>query len=156
MNELRVLERELQEVESREKELATMAGRLRAEAEILSCLNALVAYGYKLPDVPADQIARLWERGLEEYIALYGMNLIKLAVVRFAETDERPYHDFPTISDIKAVCKKLGRNPKAEYAKRQQEQMIERMKEERQIEIREMLTPEKEREYDERWRRNHV
>lgn len=148
MNELQVLERELQAVEQRAKTLSTMEGRLRAEADLLSCLNALKVYGYKLPDVPVDQIARLWERGLEEYIALYGMDVIKLAVMRFAENDEREYRAFPTIPDIKAMCRKLGKNPRAEYAKRQQDAIIQRMKEEREEQVKMWLTPEKEAELD--------
>lgn len=148
MNELQVLERELQQVEQRQKELSTMEGRLRAEADLLSCLNALKVYGYRLPDAPVDQVARLWERGLEEYIALYGMDLIKLAVMKFAENDAREYKSFPTIPDIKAVCKRLGKNPKAEYAKRQQDAIIQRMKEEREEQVRMWLTPEREAELD--------
>lgn len=151
MNELLNLEKELQAVDARKKKLATAAGKLQAEAEILSCLNALRAYGYKTPDVPLDQVARLWERGLEEYIAVYGMDLIKLAVMRFAENDEREYRAFPAIPDIKAVCRKLGRNPKVEYGRRQHEAIVARVKEEQEEQLKAWLTPEKEAELDERF-----
>lgn len=144
MNELQVLERELQACDARQKELATMAGKLRAEADMLSCLNALKAYGYRLPDVQPDQIARLWERGLEEYIVLYGMDVIKLAIMQYAENDDREYKAFPTIPEIKAVCKRMGRNPKAEYARRQHEAIVKRMTEEREEQVQAWLTPEKE------------
>ena len=153
MNELLVLERELKAVDERQKMLSTTAGRLQAEAEILTCLQVLGAYGYKAPDYPQDQLARLWERGLEEYIALYGMPLIKLAVKHFAENDDREYRAFPTIQDIKTVCKKLGRNPRAEYGKRKLDEAVAKLQQEQEEQLQMWLTPEREKELDEEYER---
>ena len=131
MNNLAVIQsiqKELDEVEKRRELLSTPEGLAEADKEMTSLLNAFVMAGYTLPKVQSfRQLASFWRVGLCEEIALYGMPLLKKAAFEFIKEDQREYRACPTIADIKAMCMKMGKNPRAEMARYKQAERERRL-----------------------------
>lgn len=145
MNDLAILsEQDLLErakaADFRADYLKTEEGQKEAMMAMLNEFAYLRAYGYRF-EGDAKRKAVIWAEALSECISVYGYEKVSEAVRSFANSDLRDFRAFPMPSDIIAECKKLGRNPKAELARREQERI------ERELELK--WRKECEREYTE-------
>ena len=116
------LMKKVAEIDRRRAYLETTEGRLRAADHFIAMFKVMAILGYRLDDSEKMLKAKLWCDLMSEEIAVYGFDIIEQAFKNFASHDLRDYRAFPMPSDIKAECKKLGKNPKAELGRRRQAQ----------------------------------
>ena len=128
MNDLMLVEKEVAEVERRAAELATREGRLDVTQRMLEVFGVLETFGYRPPEGNGVHIASSWVAVLEEYIAVYGMDVIKKAVIEFVKTDSRSFKGWPVPSDLIQAIKKVGgKDPRLVKAKLVQQQREEKI-----------------------------
>ena len=139
MNELAVmtdneLTKALHDVELRECALQTSKGQEKAAEMMLEVLKMIEAAGYPAKSDLAS-MAMAWVMLLREQIALYSMAVIREAACEFIMSDIREYKQFPSVGQIADTCNRIGKNPRAEVARRREEAIAEQMKAERQAEL---------------------
>ena len=130
------------EVESRAKFMETAQGKIRSAERMTVIFAALDGYGYKIGTDDVLTKARLWVDALADEIALFGFDAIEAAVKSFAKNDHRQYKGCPTVSDIILECRKLGRNPRAEMARREQKKREAELEEQWRAECKTDKKPE--------------
>lgn len=128
------LEAEVANIEKREASLKTIEGQKRATGMMLDVLRVIEASGYQ-PKADLAEMAAVWVSAMKDQIAVYRFQGIHEAVMEFIKTDTREYKQFPSVGQIINLCNQLGRNPRAELARRNQEIAEKRMSEEYKAEI---------------------
>ena len=117
------LQRRIMEIDRRREKLGTVKGRIEAEDNFAKIFKYLKVYGYKADIEGKEEESlrtKIWLRSLSDEIAVYGFGGIWEAIESFVNSDTREYRPMPMPADIIAACRKLGRNPKAEMARREQ------------------------------------
>lgn len=131
MNELTI---EVNNIARREASLKTAEGQKRATGMMLNVLRVIEAAGYE-PKSDLAEMAVVWVNAMKEQIAVYRFEIIEKAVLEYIQTDTREYKQFPSVGQIIDICNRIGKNPKAELAKREQEERERQMIAERDEEL---------------------
>lgn len=125
---------EVNDIDRRKAKLKTAHGLEEATHKMLGILRGIEASGYPTKTDIAE-MAFTWTSAMSEQIAVYRIEGIKKAVMEFIRTDTREYKQFPSIGQIIDICEKIGMNPRAELARREQEEYERLIKAERDTEL---------------------
>lgn len=151
-HQIELLNSKIKSMEFRETEIKTPEGQNRAKVELLQFFEVLKAAGYKDPEADPGLMAKVWLKVLEEYIVLYGYEIIPASAWEFISTDDREVKTFPKPSDyIKAIKQIGGLNPKVELARlkaKQVEDEVERKHREEYAKLWDALPEDKKREME--------
>lgn len=117
-NKLQELTEKVKAMDYRKEELKTKEGKTKAKKELIELMMILQAAGYKPPDCNGAVLANVWLKVLEEYLVMYGYEIIPASAWEFISNDDRDVKTFPKPSDyIKAIKQIGGLNPKVELAR---------------------------------------
>ena len=130
----------------RQEFMLSDAGKARARSRITGMIEYLNLCGYKIPDGDYHVMADIWMNQLEDIIVAYGFDVLHEAVESFVKNDHREYRQMPNAGQIIEVAKRIGYNPDAELARRQHEDEVARLEQEKADEVAKEMTDEKRRE----------
>lgn len=133
------LNKAVADMNKRAAALDTPRGQEIAAGRMLEILHLIDAAGYEAKTDIAN-MAMSWVMLLRDQIEAYGFDTIRKAVCDFIRNDTREYKQFPSVGQIREQCSAIGANPKAELSRRREEELVRRMRAERQAELAALST----------------
>lgn len=124
----------VRDVEKREASLMTVEGQKRAAGMMLDVLRMIESAGYTPKADPVD-MAMVWVMAMREQIAAYRFEVIREAAMEFITKDASEYKMFPSAGQIIDICNRMGKNPRAELARRKAAERVADIEQERADEL---------------------